>query len=233
MLLDSRIATTSNLTALLRVVRRPKEEYWTYPKLNKPSETALFQLLKAKFGDLKILASVFRFAWNATSELGIWCANDVWIRTLADDTIPKLQAKIGRESGSDIESPEDTERKIKRVEEAAQIVNNYKFQDPREPGQLNPKVELLLRQLTQHFGESKHKKCIVFTNKRNTAKTLAHLCEIWNIPNLRPGVLIGVRNQDNTGTVTFRDQFLVLIKFRQGKINCLVSLNLEKEIRKK
>lgn len=227
-LLDSKIATTTNLTALLRAVRRPKEEFWTYPRLGKPFETTLYQLLKDKFGDLKILLPIFRFAWTASTELGPWCADYVWTHALADKVIPRLEAKINRISGSEVDAPEDNERDIKRVREAAKIVKDYMFKSPKEPGQLSPKVELLLRQLTQQFSRSEGKKSIVFTKKRSTAKALTRLCEIWNIPNLRPGMLVGVRKEDVTGTVTFRDQFLVLIKFRQGEVNCLVRKTPEK-----
>lgn len=220
--MDSKIATTTNFTALLRAVSRPQEEFWTYPKLNEPTTTPLFRLLKETFGDLKVLEPVFRFAWRATSELGAWCADYVWTFALAQDVIPRLQAKIGRDSGSEDETTESIERNMKRIHEAAQIVKNYKFKSPLEPDQINPKVELLLRKLSQHFGKSKDTKCIVFTRRRNTAKSLGHLCSVMNIPNLRPGILVGIRNHDVTGTVTLRDQFLALIKFRQGEINCLV-----------
>lgn len=196
--------------------------FWTYPKLREPSPTPLFQLLAEKFRGLAVLEPVFQFAWRATSELGAWCADYVWTYALAQDVIPHLQNKISRGSGSDEESAESIEKNIQRVQDAANIVNTYKIKDPREPGQLNPKVELLLRQLTQHFSKPGGQKCIVFTRRRNTAKILGHLCKILNIPNLRSGVLVGARNHDVTGTVTLRDQFLILIKFRQGEINCLV-----------
>ena len=228
-LLDSKIATTTNLTALLRAVRRPKEEFWTYPKLDKPFETALCKLLKENFGDLKVLEPVFRFAWKASTELGPWCADHVWTHALAEKVIPRLEAKINRISGSEAETPENTERDIQRIRGAAKIVKDYILKSPKEPGQLSPKVELLLRQLTQQFSRSVDKKCIVFTRRRSTAKALTRLCEIWNIPNVRPGMLVGVRREDITGSVTFRDQFLVLIKFRQGEINCLVRKTLENE----
>lgn len=220
--MDSKIATTTNFTALLRAVSRPQEEFWTYPKLSEPTATPLFKLLKESFGDLKVLQPVFRFAWRATSELGAWCADYVWTYALAQDVIPRLQAKIDRDSCSEDENLEGIERKIKRISDAAQIVKSYNFKSPQEPDQINLKVELLLRKLTEHFGKSKDTKCIVFTRERNTAKSLGHLCSVMEIPNLRPGILVGIRNHDITGTVTLRDQFLALIKFRQGEINCLV-----------
>ncbi|KAJ5973392.1 hypothetical protein N7481_010602 [Penicillium waksmanii] len=228
-LMDSKIATTTNFTALLRAVSRPQEEFWAYPKLNESTTTPLFRLLKETFGDLKVLEPVFRFAWRATSELGAWCADYVWTYALAQDVIPRLQAKIGRDSCSEDETTEGIERNMKRIHEAAQIVKNYKFKSPLEPGQINPKVELLLRKLSQHFGRSKDTKCIVFTRRRNTAKSLGHLCSVMKIPNLRPGILVGIRNHDITGTVTLRDQFLVLIKFRQGEINCLFATSVAEE----
>lgn len=171
--------------------------------------------MKENFGDLKALEPVFRSTLNASSELGIWCADKIWAKALADDIIPKLEGTMNRESSQGLS---DTQR----VKAVCQTVKEHPFQQPLEPGQLSSKVELLLAILTHHFSQSKEKKCIVFTARRNTAKILMQLCDELEIPNVRPGLLVGVRNSDFTGSTTFRQQFLALVKFRKGEINCLV-----------
>lgn len=210
---------------LRRFVKKPTEETWMYKKLDEPFATALYRAMKSKFGNIKALAPVYRFALNATSELGRWCADQVWAQALADDVLPKLEGVVFRDC--DVESPEqtteETRHDIMKVKEAYEIVSSHEHKHPLDSGQLSPKVELLLKQLGKHFRESMEKKCIVFTQRRNTAKVLLRLCESLGIPNLRPGVLVGVQNSDITGSITFRHQFLVLAMFRQGEINCLVS----------
>lgn len=226
LLLDSEIATTSHLDLLRQVVGKPSEETWIYGKLDAPFATELYQAMHRKFGHIKALAPVFRFALNATSELGRWCADQIWAKALADDVLPKLEGTASRDCGqeSQTRTAEADEHDVTKVREAYEIVRSLKHGDPRAPGQLSPKVELFREMLTKHFLEPIDKKCIVFTQRRNTAKALLRLCEELDIPNLRPGILVGVRNSDITGSITFRHQFLVMVKFRQGEINCLVSL---------
>lgn len=225
LLLDSEIATTSHLTMLRQIVKKPTEEAWTYRKLNEPVTTELYGNMKLKFGHIRALNPVFQFAFHATSELGRWCADQMWAQALAEDVLPKLEGIVARDchQNSEEKTVEETQNDITKVREAYEIVRAHEHKSPLESGQLSSKVEFFLEKLTKHFGESTDKKCIVFTQRRNTARALMRLCETLKIPNLRPGVLIGVRSSDITGSVTFRHQFLVLVKFRQGEINCLVS----------
>lgn len=225
LLLDSEIATTSHLTLLRQIVRKPTEETWSYGKLNEPFSTELYQAMKCKLGNIKAVTPIFRFALNATSELGRWCADQVWAQALADDVLPKLECIVSSDfdQGSQRQTAEEAQHDIIKVREADEIVRAHEPKHPLESGQLSPKVELFLDRLRKHFCGSRDKKCIVFTQRRNTAKALLRLCETLNIPSLRPGILVGVRSSDITGSITFRNQFLVLVKFRQGEINCLVS----------
>lgn len=190
--------------------------------------------MERDFGNVKALKPILRFALNATSELGIWCADQVWEYVMADEVLPKLEGILSKStdpeyaSGSLKDSPEDAQRDIVKAKEAEQIIKAHHFKHPSEPGQLSPKVELLIKRLSESFATSKDRKCIVFTQRRNTAKTLLQLCQKLDILNLRPGVLVGI-NHDLTGTTTFRHQFLVLAKFRQGEINCLFATSVAEE----
>lgn len=221
-LLNSRIATTSKLTTLRQVVKQPTEETWTYKKLDQPIETVLHREIADKFGDMKVLLPVLQYTKQATSELGIWCADQVWAKALSDDVLPKLEASIDRENDSEAQSPEVIQEEISRVEKIRRIVKSHPQKSPLDAGQLSSKVELLLELFRHHFAKTDEPKCIVFTEQRNTAKVLLELCEKLEIPNLRPGVLVGVRSIDLTARFTFRQQFLALMKFRKGELNCLV-----------
>lgn len=226
-LLDSRIATTSNLSLLRQVVRRPTEKVWKYNRLEPPFATELYKLLKDKFGDLKCLEGVFRFSWIASSELGKWCADRAWTHALADDVLPKLEGNVSKllHSESSSQVPEQAYKEITRIKEASELVRNYSFNDPNIPGELSPKVQVLRNELSKYFERPTDTKCIVFTQKRYTAKILYELFAHLNMPYLHPGVLVGVRSGDIAGmNTTFRQQFLALVKFRKGEINCLVSI---------
>lgn len=225
-LLDSKIATTSNLNSLRQVVRRPAEKVWEYNRPGPPFATNLYKLLKDQFGDLVCLEGVFRFSWAATSELGKWCADRAWKHALADDLLPILEGKINKalhsESGSEV--PGNVYKDITLIKEANNIVRNYPFNDPNAPGELSNKVQVLRKELSRYFEGPTDTKCIVFTEKRYTAKILCELFLNLNIPHLHPGVIVGVRSGDMAGmNTTFRQQFLALMKFRKGEINCLVS----------
>ncbi|KAJ5127830.1 dicer-like protein 1 [Penicillium atrosanguineum] len=233
-LLDSENATTSHLTLLRQVVGSPKEETWTYNKLDLPFPTELYGQMERRFGNVKALKPILRFALNATSELGRWCADQVWEFALADEVLAKLKCIISKDPGPDFTSssskqnPEETQKDIIQVEEACRVVRYHRFKHPSERDQLSRKVELFIQRLSELFAISKERKCIVFTQRRNTAKTLLRLCEKLEIPNIRPGMLLGI-NHDPTGSTTFRQQFLTLAKFRQGKINCLFTTSVAEE----
>jgi endoribonuclease Dicer len=139
--------------------------------------------------------------------------------------LPKLEGSVRKltESGTSTRAPESTHKEILRLQEASDVVKNYSFNNPDVPGELSPKVQLLRKELTKNYERPMGTKCIIFTQKRYTAKMLFDVFSTLGIPYLRPGLLIGVRSGDVVGmNVSFRQQFLALVKFRSGEINCLV-----------
>lgn len=217
------------MEALRQIVNRPFEETWTYSKLELPFATKMYTQLQESFGNVKSLEPVFRFAWTASSELGEWCADQVWIQALREDVIPHLERHTGKNPDSDPCKTEETQKDLMSARDACEMVKNHEFQDPWAQGQLSSKVRLLVERLAMHFGTSGDKKCIVFTERRNTAKALLRLCEALKIQNLRPGILVGVRKSDITGNVTFRRQFEVRGQFQDGAVNCLFATAVAEE----
>lgn len=199
---------------------------WAYNRPEVPLATDLFKTMKDHFGDLGSLVTVFRFAWNASSELGKWCADRAWVYALADDVLPKLEGQVSKAANMEPSSgrlPENSYKEIERIKEASDIVKNHPFGRPDALGALSPKVQLLRKELGKCFERPSDTKCIVFTDMRYTARVLFELFSELNMPYLRPGVLIGVRSSDITGmNITFRKQLLAMVKFRKGDINCLV-----------
>lgn len=180
-----------------------------------------------RFGDISSLAGVFGFAWKASSELGKWCSERAWVYALGDDVLPKLEGKIDKKLNSDtpIQVPESAYKEVERIKEASDIVKSHSSNHPSAPGQLSPKVQLLCDKLSKYFGQPTDTKCIIFTERRSTVKVLLELFTILNIPHLHAGALVGIRSGDIDGmNTTFRQQFVTLVKFRKGEINCLVSI---------
>lgn len=110
--------------------------------------------MKDHFGDLGSLVTVFRFAWNASSELGKWCADRAWVYALADDVLPKLEGQVSKAANMEPSSgrlPENSYKEIERIKEASDIVKNHPFGRPDALGALSPKVQLLRKELGKCF----------------------------------------------------------------------------------
>ncbi|KAJ9253860.1 hypothetical protein DTO027B5_7245 [Paecilomyces variotii] len=231
-LLDSRIATTSNLTLLRQTVSRPTEEVWTYRRLQQPFETTLHRMLKSRFSNLSCLEKTFRYSLDASSELGSWCSDQVWKYALSEEVLPRLESKISRGFMKNYGHKKRArlEHETKCVQEACDLVKNYVFNSPSLSHQLSPKVQLLCNEISKYFELPTGTKCIIFVEKRHTARVLGDLLTAIGIAHLRPGVLIGVRAGDDAGMKsTFRQQFMALAKFRTGELNCLVATSVAEE----
>ncbi|KAJ5337920.1 hypothetical protein N7452_004648 [Penicillium brevicompactum] len=229
-LMDCRIATAPNMDLLRQYVSKPTEEEWVYQKLLPPFETELYTTLKARYGDMQHLSGTFQFAYVASSELGPWCADQVWALALADEVLPKLEASIMKDAGGDPQVLEKAQSDVKRANEASEFVRKYISDNAFRPVELSSKVELLLKSLSEQFVKWPENKCIVFTERRNTAKVLLQLCQEKRIPNLRPALLVGARKGDLVGkNVTLNQQFLALMNFRKGDVNCLFATAVAEE----
>lgn len=177
--------------------------------------------MENRFGRIRQLEPIFRFSREASSELGKWCADFVWSSALADDMLPKLEGSIFRQTA---QNSGNAEEEVAQIKAASEFARTQGLNDPESPGEISPKVLLLWERLSQYFGPETQTKCIVFTEKRYTAKALFELFTKLKVPFLRPGVLTGVRSGDKIGmNVTFRQQILTLVRFRTGELNCLVS----------
>ncbi|OJJ50927.1 hypothetical protein ASPZODRAFT_155932 [Penicilliopsis zonata CBS 506.65] len=231
-LLDSQIATTSKLTLLRHVVRRPTEKVWQYDKVVPPFATALHKLLKDRYGDISCFEGIFKFSWNASSELGRWCSDRIWTLALADDVLPKYEGSINKlyYDKDPEQKSEKAYKDVSRIKEASEFVKQLASSDPHGAEELSPKVQLLKQEIQKYFERPTETKCIVFTQERYTAKILCELFTQLKMPHLKPGVLVGVRSSDIGGmNTTFRQQFLTLISFRNGDINCLFATSVAEE----
>ncbi|KAI5302309.1 cell cycle RNA binding protein whi3, partial [Ascosphaera pollenicola] len=234
-LLDSRIATTSNLDLLRQSVARPTEEIWRYDRLKKPIETPLFTKLKENYGKLPVLKPLFNAALEANSILGHWCADLIFLYGLNEDVLPKLEGRAAKQPSAFSRegakpAKEISQEEAQKVREAGEIVRSHDFGYPTDPDALSSKVRLLLERLTDRFSRPTDTKAIVFVKTRYTAQILSDLFKRVGPEFLHPDVLIGHRAHDPIQlNVTSREQFMVLVRFRKGDVNCLFATSIAEE----
>ncbi|KAM5473717.1 Dicer-like protein 1 [Microsporum ferrugineum] len=231
-MLDSQITTASNPSLLRQSVARPREEIWEYDRLELPFETPLHSQLCRQFGDIKVLEKIFKFSFETSSALGSWCSDWVWSYCLNEETLPKLEARSNKPIMKNLPSEPDRDGETERIRAAGAIVRDHEFGDPvTNPRLLSPKVQLLKDELLRRFKENPDTRCIVFTAQRHTARILRDLFKKIGSQYIRPNLLVGVRSGgDRIGLDTsFREQFLNVIAFRKGEINCLFATSVAEE----
>ena len=230
-MLDSQIATTADLSLLRLTVSRPKEEIVEYSRLHSPYLTTLSSELKGIVGELEAIQKVLAFARDATSQLGEWCADRVWVLALKEEEAQKIERKTERLflASRDFKPVERLDEDMRRIKKAQELIATWEF--PKLPywpntNAVSPKVKLLKKFLDHTFKESSKPRCIIFARKRYTARLLAEfLSDSENSnANLQLGLLIGTnRGEAGDVRVSFREQVMTLKSFREGKLNCLVS----------
>ncbi|EDN06056.1 predicted protein [Histoplasma mississippiense (nom. inval.)] len=208
-LLDSQIATASNLDALRQAIARPTEQIWVIRELEK----------------------IFFYALEASSMLGKWCSDWLWTFALEATELPKLEGRVSKNymQSSSRDHSKGLDEAIKLLREAGQLIRNHTFDTPVDcPAHLSSKVRLLLHELSLYFERHTDTKCIVFVQQRHTARLLAELFSRIGTRHMQTGILIGVQHDGIGGAnFSFRQQFLTLLKFRKGELNCLVRPELD------
>lgn len=225
-MLHCQIATTADLALLRMSVSRPNESIAEYPRLLAQYETGLYRAMEARYGGMESLKKVFTYAKEATSELGERCADQVWAFAMAEQEALKLERKVEKafSKNQDSRPIEMLDEEINRLREAQKFVSRWEHPEPTASHKgLSSKVLVLRRYLDLIFERPTDARCIVFADRRYTARLLMDLFARIGSPHLRSGVLVGARNgQPGDLTLSVRQQILTLKKFKKGIINCLV-----------
>jgi endoribonuclease Dicer len=194
-ILHCQIATASDLTLLQYADHEKLEKINEYEPLGAQFETSLYKLMKEKLENNEIFCKLLRYGKEASSELGMWCADRLWLVSLSEEEMRKLEAKTERKfvAQKGKKPLEDFERQILQLQEARKFVAAYDFDEPRPLlDHLSTKVMNLMHYLQDRFERPTEDKCIVFVKQRYTAKVLAELFSHPNIgtPHLRVGTLV-------------------------------------------
>ena len=192
-----------------------------------------------KFGESQSLAKLFAISKTATSTLGEWCADQIWAFALAEEEANKIERQTERafEAESNSQSVDDLSKEIEQIRAAQEVVRSYnrerasKKLEARQLGNLwSSQVRCLKEQLARHFEHETSSRCIVFVEKRYTARLLKELFLKIGGPHLHIDILIGTRKGEaGDAKRSFRQQVLTLSKFKKGELNCLFATSIAEE----
>lgn len=233
-MLDSVIATTADPDSLRRTIGKPKDEIVVhYNPLFAQTITTLTFKVKSLLGSNKVFSKAFIFAESASRELGTWFVDRMWQLFLEDEEALKLEVKTERAFTQEMASPEVVGRQKSAVQAARELVATHNFSDP-EDTILSSKFKKLVEILREQFKDKKMR-CIVFVERRWTAKLLADFFErereYINIKELKVASLMGSNTSDVSWSsqASFREQIKTIIQFKKGEANCIFATSVAEE----
>jgi len=129
------------------------------------------------------------------------------------------------------DDPEILEEEMKAIRAAYGVVQNHTFENLQLNREMfSSKLQTLCSFLRQKYFKPTDYRCIIFVNRRYTAKVLSILFEELSFPNIRLGTLLG---SSGTGIgyngLTFKEQAITMYRFRKGIYNCLISTSVAEE----
>ena len=162
--------------------------------------------------------------------LGPWCSDRLWDFILYEKVKNKLTVRQQK-----LQLKEDLDKvdeEIKALTEAQKIVASKKSDNaPDLNTDITHKVQIFLHLLREQFESSPSHRCIVFVEKRHTARALAMLLSATDfVLTVKAESLIGQTSIyiDDSGS-TILQQMKTVAKFRMGEINCLVATSVAEE----
>ena len=201
---------------------KPIDEDWLYEAPTRPFQTDLCSKLQA-VEHIKALKASFAFAKEASANLGRWCSDRVWYYALSENESRNILGRYERtEEYEQFETVEEKEHARDMIKDAAMLAKRQQI-DFLQPTLdfLSYKVMLLYQKLLGVYQQNEKTRCIVFVDQRLTARILADCFALLRIPNLRPGILIGVGGSTfSVQAETWKQHEDTMDEFRAGIINC-------------
>ncbi|EUC50760.1 hypothetical protein COCMIDRAFT_80904 [Bipolaris oryzae ATCC 44560] len=230
-LLHSKIATTAESTLASNSISRPDEEVAMYPRLQEEHETPLHQKIKARFGDISAFDKYFLASKRHGRELGRWASDMYWSFVFTDEQSRKLEQRERlKHSKNRPDEVKEWDAKVKRLQEAAEFVQQFNFGACTLSDQdVSSKVQKLHYWLNLYYERSDEARCIVFVEQRQTARLLQLIFSQIGGPHLRCSVLVGVNTREHEQNISLRNQILTVAKFRRGELNCLFATSVAEE----
>ncbi|KAL6244157.1 Dicer-like protein 1 [Rhinocladiella similis] len=231
-LLQSKIVTTKD-ASVFEFAPRATDVRWIYSPMHMEFDTELTYNLRPLCGFIEDLRKHFIFSRYASRELGSWAADRVWKYAIpaAAHEATAIIKQFERDKVYLEDSDSDRRRaKLEKVQQAILLVREHCFGPPRSDvdREVSPKVQCLFGELERIFAQSPATRAIVFVEQRFTASILCDFSETSNLPNLRPGVLVGVGGK-SAGFSHWRGQETVMEQFRSGNINLIFATSVAEE----
>ncbi|OCL05832.1 dicer-like protein 1 [Glonium stellatum] len=231
-LLNCKITTTSESSLVRNNISRPSEDVVEYDRLAEPFETPLHQELKARFGDVSPFKKLFHASKEISAQLGRWASDMFWSFSLAEAETRKMEMRAERKFHvrRDANPIAELDAQIARLREAALVIKGFDFGIPKaDPQDLSSKVLVLHKWLQLYFSRQSATRCIVFVERRSTARLLHLIFSYLGGVHLKSGVLMGVSSSVGDLTVTLRKQVLAVASFRKGDLNCIFATSVAEE----
>ena len=232
-ILHARIATTQNLALLRNCISRPEEVVIDYEPLPYHHRTPLCAELESQFGNVIDFARQFSDAKAACSELGSWCADQVWTRAFATEDVQKREQLVEIALETRNANKVVVDQHIRDIREVKTVVNRAaegRLPPARDNGTLSSKVLALEQFLAAKYEDSGDTRCIVFVKRRSTARLLKDLFQHIGSSRMRHGVLIGTRKAEaGDAKESIRAQLLTLRRFQKGELNLLFATSVAEE----
>lgn len=233
-LLDSKIATTSDMS-LTNAIKKPTEEVLRYDTLPQAGfDTALLQAIRARYGDVSDFTKIFTRATDIARHLGSWCADCYLLDTFSDDKCKKFKVAAeqkfhARNAGQEVLELDET---LKVIDAAVHFAQERRgvLDGEITKTRVSTKVLELYLYLSEQFARPSNNRCIVFVDRRYTARLLNSLFQRLRTPHIRSTFLTGSGNSgQDEDSFSFRQQVMVLLKFRKGDLNCLFATSVAEE----
>lgn len=231
-LLHSRIATTNDMS-LSAAVNRPKENILSYDVLPQPFETRLLQLMRSRYNHIAEFQTIFDKCPAIARELGSWCSDQYLMDALAEKQLKRFQDRNeqGFRAHSVDSSMQDLDHKQAELGAAVELIEAERIKRSDavvHETALSEKVKQLQRYIAAHYETPTSQRCIVFVERRHTARLLNALFHRIGTQHLHCAFLVGNNDKDGD-SLSFREQVMTLIKFRKGEVNCLFATTVAEE----
>lgn len=232
-LLDSKIATTSDSTFLGKFVHRPDSSVLEFSAPPAPFETQLYQQLWARYWNIKEFRPLFDHAKEIAAHLGQWCGDKYWSFAFGEAKSRKLEVKLQRRAQRTRNfAPFDLDAQVAQLHQAHEDIQSYHIRPPRlSEMDLSSKVIKLFEILLGIFQAFPDSRCLVFVERRSTARLLNELAKQTGNDHIKPGMLVGATGgADMAGLQwTIREQVIAISRFRRGILNCLFATSVAEE----
>lgn len=136
---------------------------------------------------------------------------------------------IGRSNGNGLE---ELDIQIAEVKSAIDFMHTESPKlCPRgvDSSAVTDKVLRLQEYLGLQFERPTSQRCLVFVDRRDTARLLDMLFKRIGTSHMRSAYLIGGNNETDEDSFSFRQQVMTLIQFRKGELNCLFATSVAEE----